>query len=361
MTDLATSTTHTNDATHAATGHLGVVDALERVRLHRRTAVAWLTDRVDDRGRPEGADLGNAWWRAPWALAVAGAPDAAAAMLGWAEREALQEDGDFRPGPARAGIPGSPVYHLSPLAIAAWLLARYDTARVINDHMRTYQDPETGGIHEHRHDETPQRREQDNLKTAQFGISSLVTGDTHASEEVARWLRTTYELQPDLPHRFYPTRAGNQLITDVATDQALKYVLDLQAPRQLYFHPGIAAAFLAGWGQQTGQADVLDLGRKFLALTTNGTEQQFTDTSSVQICKYGWGAAAMVNADPDGGHLPAVLRMASWFCDRQRPDGSWAPSSFITPEPGPLDLFWKTAEHTMELAYIEHALASIQP
>jgi hypothetical protein len=134
------------------------------------------------------------------------------------------------------------------------------------------------------------------------------------------------------------------------------YKLDLQAPKQLYFHSGIAAAFLAGWAQQTGDPTVLALGRNFLALNTGGTSAQFDDTTSVQICKYGWGAAAMLGADRTGGHLPAVTRMATWFCDRQLTDGSWAPSSFMTPNPDILDHYWKTAEHTMELAYIEQAL-----
>ena len=61
-----------------------------------------------------GADTLKAWWRAPWTLAIAGAPDVAAAMLGSAEREALQDDGDFRPGPYRGGNPRQP--GLPPLA-----------------------------------------------------------------------------------------------------------------------------------------------------------------------------------------------------------------------------------------------------
>jgi hypothetical protein len=346
------STVATDPAQHPDT--LAVL--LERVQRHRTAAGSWLVDRIDDTGRPEGADTRNAWWRAPWALAIAGAPDAAAAMLGWAENNALQDDGDFRPGPARTGIVDSPVYGLSPLAIASWLLARYDTARTINEHMRTYQDPATGGVQEYRHDQASPRAEQDTLKTCQLGISALVTGDTASAAAVADWLRVTYQLQPELPNVYYPRRSGQTLLTDYPAERALVYKLDLQAPKQLYFHTGIAAAFLAGWAQQTGDPTVLALGRDHLALNTGGTSAQFDDTTSVQICKYGWGAAAMLAADPAGGHLPAVTRMATWFCDRQHADGSWAPSSFMTPSPGILDHYWKTAEHTMELAYIEQAL-----
>jgi hypothetical protein len=328
-------------------------DLLDDVIGTRKRAVAWLSERVADDGRPEGSEHVNSWWRAPWALAVAGASDVAAAMLGWAEREALQDDGDFRPGPYRAGIYGSPVYGLSPLVIASWLLGRYGTAETIQAHMRTYQDPEYGGIHE---DRESRDGVQDNLKTSQFGISALVIGDRSAAEGVAAWLKTTFELQPDLPHLFYPQRRGPDLVTRFPSAQALKCVVDFDKPRQLYYHPGIAGAFLAGWGQQTDDSGALKLGRDYLSLTANGPSIQFDDPESVQICKFGWGAAAMLVADPTVDNLQATTRMARWFCDRQRPDGAWAPSSWMTPEPGIPDLYWKTAEHTMELAYIEQAL-----
>ncbi|MDX3245331.1 hypothetical protein, partial [Streptomyces sp. ME18-1-4] len=74
-------------------------DLLTRISQARAKGVAWLRDRIADDGRPEGAETANSWWRAPWALCVGGAPDAAVAMMGWAEREALTDEGDLRPGP----------------------------------------------------------------------------------------------------------------------------------------------------------------------------------------------------------------------------------------------------------------------
>jgi hypothetical protein len=105
---------------------------LDRIAAARLRSVRWLSDRVDDTGRPAGAEVANSWWRAPWALVVAGAPDVAASMMGWIEREALTDTGDLREAPFGVPAPGSPVYHLSPIAIAATLLGRYDTARAVN-------------------------------------------------------------------------------------------------------------------------------------------------------------------------------------------------------------------------------------
>jgi hypothetical protein len=332
------------------------VDDLARLRDARARAVRWLSDRVGDDGRPEGADVANSWWRAPWALCLAGATDVAAAILGWAEREALTDEGDLRPGPYGGDGPGSPIYHLSPLAIAAWLLARYDTARTVNSRLAYFQDAETGGAYELRDFRADPL--QDLLKTGQLGISALVTGQRAMAEGVYRWLTHAYELQPELPARLYPARRGDQLVTDASAHERLLRVVEFGQPRQLYFYPGIAGAFLAGYAQQTGDDAALKLGRAYLALTEGGTDAQFTDWASVQICKFGWGAAAMHTADPDGGHLPWVVRMAEWFIRRQRPDGAWAPSSFMTPKPGLHDLYWKTAEHLMEMTYIELALTA---
>jgi len=329
---------------------------LDRLSAARHKAIRWLSDRVGDDGRPEGSDVTNSWWRAPWALVVGGAPDVAAAILGWAEREALTDAGDLRGGPHGGDEPGSPVYHLSPLAIASWLLTRYDTARTINTRLAHFQDPQTGGAYDLR--DVAADPLQDLLKTGQLGISALVTGQRDVADGVHRWLTHQYELQPELPLRLYPARRDDELVTQVASAQErFLRVVDFGKARQLFFYPGIAAAFLAGYAQQTGDTAALKLGRDYLALTEGGTEEQFTDTKSVQICKFGWGAAAMLTADPEGGHRPWVQKMGEWFVRRQRPDGAWAPSSFFSDaEPTLNDLFWKTAEHLMELSYIELAL-----
>jgi hypothetical protein len=328
---------------------------LDRLRDARLRAVAWLSDHIADDGTPDGADVANSWWRAPWALAVAGAPDVAAALLGWAERNALTDEGDLRDGPFDAPGGGSPVYHLSPLAIAAWLLARYDTAALINQRLDHFRDSDSGGAYEHRDFATDPQ--QDTLKTAQLGISALVTGRLDQAEGVRRWLDRQYHAQTELPERLYTSRRGDAVVTDLPAEQRFMYLVEYQAPRQAYFHSGIAGAFLAGYAAQTGDAEALGLAKAYLSLNVGGTAAQFDDVASVQICKFGWGAAALHAADPKAGFEPWTVRMGEWFVRRQRPDGAWAPSSFMgTTEPGVLDLFWKTAEHLMELTYIETAL-----
>jgi hypothetical protein len=265
-------------------------DLLERVRGARRRSVRWLADRVADDGRPEGADIANAWWRAPWALCVAGAPDVAAAMLGWIEREALGDDGDFRLASQSLPAPQNAVYFLSPIAIAAWLLGHYGTAETVNRRLRYFQNEDTGGVYEYQ--DFAGDRLEDNLKTGQVGVSALVTGDRASADGVFRWLSDNYREQPELPTRLYTGRRHGQVVTEFPAAQAFVRVVDFTSTRQTYFNPGIAAAFLAGYFELTGRDEARRLGRSYLALNTQGTESQFTDPTSVQICKFGWGAAA---------------------------------------------------------------------
>jgi len=324
------------------------------LKAAREKSVNWFAARIADDGEPAGADIANAWWRAPWALAVAGAPDIAAAMLGWVERNALTDDGDLKPGRFGGGQLHSPVYFLSPLAIAANLLARYDLADLIMERMKAYWNAETGGIYEITDYHTDPVEEI--LKTCQFGISSLVTGNDDVSEKIFTWLQRIYCLQPSLPGKLYPALRNGVLITKYEERDAFMRCVDFSASRQAYFFSGIAAAFLAGYYQRTGNKAALQLAEAYLVLNEKGTDQQFEDQSSIQICKYGWGVAATYTASPTPERRVWVRKMADWFVGRQEEDGSWAPSSFSCPRPGALDYYWKTAEHLMEMSYIEIAL-----
>jgi hypothetical protein len=322
----------------------------------RDAGVAWLVERVADDGSPAGHSERNSWWRAPWALCIGGATDAAAAMMGWAEREALTEDGTLRPGPTDSPGAGSQVYYLSPLAIASWLLGRYDTAGTIMGELARHQDPVSGGAYEYRDFRADPL--QDTLKTSQLGISALVTGRTDLADGVARWLRENLIEQPDLPRKLFTSRRNGALVSDFPEREAFARVVDFHGAHQAYFQPGIAAAFLAGYSQQTGDRPALDLAHRYLELNQAGGDIQFNDPTSVQICKFGWGAAATYAADPRPELRLWVERMGAWFVDRQSADGSWAPSAYSAPNPGLLDHYWKTAEHVMELSYITTALCA---
>ena len=334
-------------------------DVVETVARLRRTAEAagrWLVDRIDSSGKPAGADIANVWWRVPWALTLLGERDAAAAMLSWIEREALDDQGDLRPGPARGSGPVSPVYSLSHISIAAFLLNRYDTARLVYAKVASFQHPTGGGVLRYR---DGRGEEQDLLLTTQLGLLAVIAGDLDVAGRVYNGIRTMWQLQPELGRlRLYSNWSPGGLITEFPAAEAWSKFADFNAPRQAFYHPGAVAAFFADYAMRTGDREAIALARDMMQLNIGGCDEQFTDLSSVQICKFGWGAAQLLIADPHGGWLAHALRMAEWFIDRQEADGSWIPSTFqLTKPAGDMDKMWKTAEHLMESCLLGAALA----
>jgi len=331
--------------------------AIGRVRAARDRGALWLLEHIAPDGEPVGAAERNGWGRVPWALAVAGESEAAARVIAWAERGQLAPDGGFAPGPALgAGRFGA--YPLAHFAIGAWLTERFSTSLAAMEKLRQMQDPATGGFAIAPVDDRATDI-YDLLSTAQVGLAAVVTGQDDIADLAWRWVSDMAALQPEhAGSRLYSFRRGTALLTQ--PDQALEWlaITDFARPRQTYYTPGMAAAFLAAYSQRKGTSEPLALARRLLALNLAGCAEQFDDPGSVQICKFGWGAAAMLVADEGGDWLPHVLRMGDWFIAHQSPDGAWTPSAFLAPEPGDIDKLVKTAEHVMEVNAILAALGT---
>jgi hypothetical protein len=328
---------------------------LNRLDVAMRRSSDWIVARMADDGAVLGHADFNGYYRVPWALAVAGRRPEAAAALDWIERHALDADGDLLPGaPQTPWIATQASYPVPQIAIGAWLLERYGLARRLMRTLRRYQDSQTGGAFVERPEARGTGR-QNVMNTAQLGITALLTGDLDVAEAGYGWVKRLYEAQPELPDRlFTSTDAGGQLIADVADDADWDYVTDFHRKHQQFFNPGIAAAFLARYAERTGDPEALPMAEAFVALSMNGDSLQFDWRENSQICKLGWGAAAVLDAG--GSSIAATIKMAQWFLDAQDADGRWHPSPFLVPDPTDADDMPKTAEHLMEVGMIASAL-----
>lgn len=326
-----------------------------------RQAEGWLTARIDEDGRPSGeASFAGHAYRLPYALLLLGRRAEAARVLGWMEREVLDDRGDLADGPMRTGfLHRWASYPLAIIAMTAWHLERYQTATRLMATLRTYQHPEFGGALAARPEVRTNLR-QDIFPTAQLGLTALTVGDLATADGAFAWFDRLYAAQPELPDVLYSATDGAALITDVGTDarEAFGLVTYLQKPRQAFYNPGIAAAFLGRYGVMTGSQAALRLGEAYLDLTVQGTAAQFDFAESVQVCKFGWGAAAMLDATGDQRYRSYAQRMAAWFVAAQKPDGSWNNSPFLMPH-GPTDGVGieVTAEFVQHLIVITSALA----
>jgi hypothetical protein len=86
---------------------------------------------------------------------------------------------------------------------------------------------------------------------------------------------------------------------------------------------------------------------------------QFDYTDSVQICKFAWGAANLLDLDPSNARYRGhVERMARWFLDSQAPDGHWENSPFLfTDGPTVGSNVEVTIEFVQHLVFVSAALA----
>jgi hypothetical protein len=339
-----------------------VRDAISRCRDARGRAVDWTLARIGDDGEPVGAREQNAYYRVPWTLAVCGERDTASRVLTWMQRHVLTPDGDLRSeGDPRGDFSRRwSSYPLSIMAIGAWHLERDDTALAIMQTLGRFQDPDTGGAFGERPEARTTNR-QDLFPTAQLGMAALTTGQAATALGAYRWVRDLYALQPDMPRRLYTARESAGLVVNPDASTAWEVITDFEKPRQAFYNPGIAAAFLARYYLQTGDLEARDLARAYLSLSANGTSAQFDFTESAQICKFGWGSALMLTADPAGGHLENVLKMVAWFAESQLDDGSWHNSTFLVPKPTDADDLAVTMEFALHLTTIMGALAGMRP
>ena len=321
------------------------------------TATDWLLAQIGD--GPLAGELVAGAYRVPYSLLLAGRRAEAGRVLSWIATDVLDETGDLRPGPMRTAFEERwSSYPLAILAQGAWHLERYRTAEAIHAILRGFQDPDTGGAFAQRPELRSSGR-QDLFPTAQLGTTALTIGDRAMADGAYRWLRALYEMQPELPDRLYSGTDRTRLLSgtdDVAADP-FGLVTDFHARRQAFYNPGIAAAFLARYSAQREDADAGKLAANYLALTEAGGEQQFDHTDSVQICKFAWGAAALLDLDGSDRYASHAVRMVRWFAAAQHADGHWENSPFLLPDgPTSASNLEVTAEFIQHLVIVSSAL-----
>jgi len=335
---------------------------IRAARAARERAVNWLLNHIDSDGKPADADARTGWSRLGWCFAVAGEQSAAGAVVEWAARNRIAENGGYAPGfmEGQGYISQYANYWLGTFVISAWMAGRFDVALRSMSYLRGQQDPVLGGLPVRSAAGNHPEGIADILSTAQTGLSALVTGQLDVADKVYDWLSGLMAGQAKTGLTFHMIRKGREIWTNPSADLAWSAIVPFDKPRQAFYGPGMAAVFLAPYAHMRQRPEALTLARTFLRYNMEGAEEQFTDAESVQACKFGWAAGIMHQAEPDGGWLPWVHRMTQWFLDRQAPEGWWGPSRFADSDPTIADRMVKTSEHAMELTVLLAALGSEQ-
>jgi hypothetical protein len=286
----------------------------------RDRGAAWLLDHQREDGAigdPARDGLGP-YYKALWAFAASGRPDAANRLASWVQANLLQEDGDFA-GPLRTKLHDR-VYSYP----NAWLIGgaqkagRFDLAMRGMDFLLLLQNGEDGGFRTQRDREDSA---QDLLCSAQCGNACLLTGHVSEARNVGRFLRTVWHAQPD-PERelFFAYRPGEGLRTDFPDERQRLYSVRADQPRQMYFQPGIAAAFLARLAMATGDREWSALGRRYLEIAFHVLDEMY---ETAQVGKVGWGAALLYAVTREEACHELAARVGRAMLDQQTPEGAW--------------------------------------
>jgi hypothetical protein len=321
---------------------------LSAYRQACRKGTDWLLDHMNADGSIGPVDAGLYYYRAPWAFALMGEISVASRVLDWIHRYMFTPEGAFEGISPQGGFEGRyGSYPIACLIVGAAMLHRFDIVYPGTRHLLTWQDPESGGFYNDRHNLTPSG-EQELFPTCQGGMTSLLVGQIGAARKAAAWLTRLWDLQPDVTHKLYHVYSPVKgLVRDYAPDQEVLYVTKKDQPWQHHFNGGIAAAFLAKLHLATGENEWLELARKYQAFSMTSAECQF---ESMQVCKSGWGAGLLYVITREARYREWAIRLGDWFLKHQYSDGHWENTKHWTPNPSVADNIEVTVEFVMHVA-----------
>ena len=332
-------------------------DLIARYREVSRRGTDWLLELANDDGTIGPVHERLYYYRIPWTLALMGEVAAGSRLLDWIARHMFSPEGAFT-GVSPQGVFGSRYgsYPLACLIVGATLLDRSDLVYPGVRYLLTWQDAESGGFYNSRHDMFA-TGEQDLFPTCQAGMTLLMAGQLEPAEKAGQWVRRLWELQPAIEQKLYVVYSrGHGLVTEYAADEEATYVTKKDDPWQHHFNGGIAAAFLTKLYMATGHSEWLDLARQYQEFSMTTDDCQF---ESMQVCKSGWGAGLLyvVTREPRYGQW--TRRLGDWFAERQYPDGHWENTKHLKPNPTTADKIEITAEFVMHVANIVTHLSAV--
>jgi hypothetical protein len=281
--------------------------------------------------RPDGTvedsqDMVWRYWGLPIALAVSGHSAAAGRFLGWIRENVFTPEGDFGTSPTKKQMP-SYAYQNSWLIEGAHRLGQFDLSQRGMDFITPFWDPETGGFYssyDGRGDDT----EMEIYVTSGCGRAAVYTHRLDVARGVARFLRTVLDEQPNYPQQLYSvyTRGGGlQIEPDPAN--SMKFVMSQDSTEdQQFFNPGIAGGFLARLYQATGEAEWLELSKRYMSFAEIASEHLIT-LKGLRQGKTGWGASVLYTLTGEEKYRDLATRIGDSLLSHQAEDGYWYGSS----------------------------------
>lgn len=209
------------------------------------------------------------------------------------------------------------------LTIGSHLLGRFEISYPTVEFILRYQ-TSAGGFFANR-DQIGEDGPQDMLSTALCGLTCLYLGELDAAKKAAAFVHFLVESQPEPEKRIYLNGSPRgRLLTEFPAEKSYDYIIDKQQPRQPYFAPGGAAAFLSKLYGITKDSSYLETAKRVYAMALSPQqdmpEGMFDYPTSGKI---GWGTAMIFQATGDTKYRQVAERVAGYLLRTQLPNGAW--------------------------------------
>jgi len=295
----------------------------QRCRDGRDRGCAYLLkqQRADGGFGPSERGLAD-YYKVPLAYLVCGASAEANRLFDWIRNHGIAPNGDFGPRLPEA-IGYYYIYYNTWITIGAHRQGHFDIAQRGMDFIARFWDSESGGFYSSPTERGPSVP-QDLWVTSGGGQAALYAGRMDIATGVGQWMERLMHLQPNFPEQLFSvySRAGGLHTTFEGSD-AVRYLLNATATRDEYFfHPGIAAGFLANLYKATGRSDWLNLAREYMRLAEIASDFLFR---TLRAGKVGWAAAVLFTLTGDSRFKDMAIRVGSNILDSQTPGGNWVP------------------------------------
>jgi hypothetical protein len=239
----------------------------------------------------------------------------------------FNEEGDFAGKYPRGFFDvASYTYPNANLIYAAVILRQFDLSTRGIKFLLEMQDKESGGFYNLK-DSPKEKQIEDIAVSCQDGLACILTGHMEEASRVVDFVENIYNMQPDIENKLYFVYSPKKkkMITEFSKEEARPFVIDVEEPKQFYYVPGLAAAFLCRMYMADPKERYLDLAKKYLDFAIRCSDEKYRRP---QIGKVGWGASLLYQITGDARYRDVVLKVGEHYVRDQNPEGYWLNTVF---------------------------------